>query len=132
MGEGADHVKRFHERRDAFVIGVCGGTASGKTSVCTAILEQLQGNGGRVIILSQDSYYRGLTPEEDARVEDYNFDHPDAFDGKLIENHLGRLKRKRPIEMPHYDFVTHQRTEETTHIYGADVILFEGILAFEE
>lgn len=90
-----------------------------------------QGNG-RVVILSQDSYYLGLTPEQNQEADDYNFDHPSAFDWELIEKHLAALKRKKPIEVPHYDFVTHQRTKETTHVYGADVVLFEGILAFSE
>jgi hypothetical protein len=141
----------------AFVIGVCGGTASGKTTVCKAILDQLSmslSGMGRVIIISQDSYYRGLSKEENDHVEDYNFDCPAAFDWQLIEQHLSLLKSKKPIDLPHYDFVTHQvslcivvcvfclcwwflmlqivflffskRTQETTHIYGADVILFEG------
>jgi uridine kinase len=82
------------------VIGVCGGTASGKTSVCKKILEQLKGNG-RVVILSQDSYYRGLSAEENATAETYNFDHPSAFDWKLIEDHLRRLKKKKRIDVPH-------------------------------
>jgi uridine kinase len=99
--------------------------------VCDRILEQLQGNQ-RVAILSMDSYYRGLSAEESAKADDYNFDHPDAFDWELIAKHLAQLKRKKPIEVPHYDFKTHARTGQTTSVYGADVILFEGILVFAE
>jgi len=120
---------------DAFVIGVCGGTASGKTSVCSKILEQLQKETGlsRVVILSQDSYYKDLAPEARANVANYNFDHPDAFDWDLIELHLTRLKHKKPIEVPHYSFVTHSRLpDKTTAIFSADVVLFEGILVFWE
>ena len=154
-GPGADR------RHSCLVIGVCGGTASGKTSVCNRILEELAGNG-RVVILSQvsrrrsrsraqfgraraisfcvffffrkrqDSYYRGLTEEEHASAATYNFDHPSAFDWELIEKHLDRLRRKKPIEVPHYDFATHSRTSETTKVYAADVVLFEGILTFAE
>lgn len=117
--------------RSAFIIGVCGGTASGKTSVCNKILAELEGNG-RVAIVNQDSYYRGLSAEENATAETYNFDHPSAFDWELIEQHLLLLKQKKPIDVPHYDFVTHQRSATTTRLYAADVILFEGILTFAE
>ena len=115
----------------AQIIGVCGGTASGKTSVCRKIHEMLSGNG-RVVILSQDSYYRGLTAEENATADTYDFDHPSAFDWDLIREHLARLGQRKPIDVPHYDFTTHKRTSETTTIYAADVVLFEGILSFSE
>lgn len=82
------------------------------------------------MILSQDSYYKGLSPEAHDAVDDYNFDHPDAFDWELIAKHLVALRQKKPIDVPTYDFVTHQRTGVTVNVYGADVVLFEGILAF--
>ncbi len=103
--------------------------------MCTKILEKLQSEAGlsRVVILSQDSYYKGLSPEASADAANYNFDHPDAFDWDLIEQHLGRLRQKKPIEVPHYSFVTHLRVPgKTTAIYSADVVLFEGILVFWE
>ncbi|KAL6850396.1 hypothetical protein ACP4OV_021023 [Aristida adscensionis] len=80
--------------RQPFVIGVSGGTASGKTTVCDMIIQQLHDH--RVVLVNQDSFYRGLTAEESARAQDYNFDHPDAFDTEQLLECMGELKRAQP------------------------------------
>lgn len=117
-------------RHKPFIIGVCGGTASGKTSVCQKIYELLDNQ--RVASISTDSFYRALTTEERSRVQDYNFDHPDAFDWDLIISTLKYLSQGKCVKIPQYDFTTHSRTQETIQIYGSvlDVILVEGILLF--
>jgi len=116
------------DREKTFIIGVSGGTASGKTTVCEAILSRLSDQ--RMAIISQDSFYRNLSPEELEHVHTHNFDHPDAFDWPAIADVLRGIKCGKPVEIPQYSFVTHMRQPETTSIYGTDVILFEGILAF--
>jgi len=119
------------DRKDwPFIIGVAGGTASGKTSVCNLIVNRLGIDNHRVAIISQDCFYKSLTEENHKHVVDYNFDHPDAFDWELIEETLLNLKQGRTVRIPHYDFVTHSRVaNEGTTICSIDVILFEGILA---
>lgn len=113
-------------RKSVFVIGVAGGTASGKTTVCDYIMQRLHDQC--VVMLSQDSFYRGLTPEEKANVKDYNFDHPDAFDTEALMECITKLKARQPVDVPEYDFKTHQRSEKTQHVMPADVVIIEGIL----
>jgi uridine kinase len=129
LGAWEEFVKK-RRKKEPFVIGVTGGTASGKTTVCEAILKKLENQ--RVCIISQDSFYRDL--DESALREvascNYNFDHPDAFDWPLIANILKTIKTGKRVDIPQYSFITHSRLKETTPIYGADVILFEGILSF--
>ncbi|KAM7410602.1 hypothetical protein PAMA_001843 [Pampus argenteus] len=86
----------------------------------------------QVAILSQDSFYRVLTPEQKAKAlkGQFNFDHPDAFDNDLIIATLWDIKEGKTVQIPVYDFVTHSRKEETVTVYPADVVLFEGILMF--
>lgn len=86
----------------------------------------------QVAILSQDSFYRVLTPEQKAKAlkGQFNFDHPDAFDNDLIIATLWDIKEGKTVHIPVYDFVTHSRKEETVTVYPADVVLFEGILMF--
>ncbi|KAF8780888.1 hypothetical protein HU200_000846 [Digitaria exilis] len=101
--------------RQPFVIGrvsrVSGGTASGKTTVCDMIIQQLHDH--RVVLVNQDSFYRGLTAEESARAQDYNFDHPDAFDTEQLLECMGQLKRAQPVNVPIYDFKKHRRCSES-------------------
>merc|ERR1712137_407006 len=113
-----------------FIIGVSGGTSSGKTTVCHKIVEEL--NIPWAVLLSQDSFYKVLTGPDLLRAErsEYNFDHPDSFDYELLVDTLKRLKKGQRVQVPIYDFVTHSRRNSKTVVYGADVILFEGILAF--
>ncbi|RHZ78191.1 hypothetical protein Glove_166g245 [Diversispora epigaea] len=112
-----------------YLVGVAGGTASGKTSVARRIIENL--NVPWVGFLSMDSFYKALTPEQkkDALNSNHNFDHPDAFDFDLLLQNLKDLKEGKRVEIPVYDFVTHSRIQQSTPIYGANVIIFEGIFA---
>jgi len=112
--------------KQTFLIGIGGGTASGKTSVCRAVVKQL--GLPWVQILSMDCFYRPLTESERANVDDYNFDHPNAFDWDLLLNVLQELKSGKAVKCPQYDFTTHSRKKEHTLMYGADVVLCEGIL----
>ena len=121
-----ERVERCGGGKEPFLIGVAGGTASGKTTVCDLIMHNLQEK--RVVLIAQDSYYRGLTPEEHDNVSSYNFDHPDAIDVKALVATLKALLLRNPVKVPVYDFVTHARVEETIAVEPADVIIIEGIL----
>ncbi|XP_069007076.1 uridine-cytidine kinase 2-A [Embiotoca jacksoni] len=132
-----DQAENDGSDRQPFLIGVAGGTASGKSSVCSKIMELLGQNEidhhqRQVAILSQDSFYRVLTPEQKAKAlkGQFNFDHPDAFDNDLIVATLWDIKEGKTVHIPVYDFVSHSRKEETVTVYPADVVLFEGILMF--
>lgn len=115
---------------EPFVIGICGGSASGKTSVAKKIIEEL--DVPWVTLLSMDSFYKVLSEDSHklAQNNDYNFDHPDAFDFDLLNSTLRRLKRGKRVEVPCYNFVTHSREKRTKIMYGANVIICEGILLF--
>ncbi|XP_024937099.1 uridine-cytidine kinase-like 1 isoform X2 [Cephus cinctus] len=110
---------------EPFVIGICGGSASGKTTVATKIIESL--DVPWVTLLSMDSFYKVLNEKqhEMAAHNEYNFDHPDAFDFELLKSTLQRLKEGRKVEVPIYNFVTHRRENRTKTMYGANVIIFE-------
>ncbi|XP_008311766.1 uridine-cytidine kinase-like 1 [Cynoglossus semilaevis] len=116
--------------KEAFVIGLCGGSASGKTTVANKIIEAL--DVPWVVLLSMDSFYKVLSKEEQelAAKNEYNFDHPDAFDFELLVNVLRKLKKGKSIKVPVYDFTSHCRRKEWKTVYGANVVVFEGILAF--
>lgn len=108
------------------IIGIAGGTGSGKTTVVQQIIEQLP--QGEVCIISQDSYYKDishLSYEERAAI---NFDHPQAIDFDLLEEHLKELKKGNSFEQPVYSFVEHNRTSETITTSPKKVIIVEGIL----
>ncbi len=112
------------------IIGICGGTGSGKTTIARKIMEAVKGES--VILVEQDSYYRNLEDMPlDARRQT-NFDHPDSIDSEMLVNHLKRLKGGQFIEMPVYDFVTHTRKSATEHIEPKSVVIVEGILIFSE
>lgn len=107
------------------VIGIGGGTASGKTTVARRIAEAL---GETATLLEQDSYYRELSGLAEKERREANFDHPDAFDVPLLTDHLRRLKANEPIEKPIYSFVHHNREPRTERLEPSRVILLEGIL----
>jgi uridine kinase len=112
------------------IIGICGGTGSGKTTVANRILESVSKD--EVVFLQQDSYYRNLDelPLDIRNV--VNFDHPDAIDNDLLVEHLRALKTGRAAEVPLYDFKTHSRREDTLHVEPQPIIIIEGILIFAE
>jgi uridine kinase len=110
------------------IIGIAGGTGSGKTTVARKIAEALP--EASVVFLDMDGYYRNfahLPMDERRRV---NWDHPEAFDLDLFVSHLGALSRGESIEKPVYDFATHLRSPRTERITAADVIVVDGILLF--
>lgn len=110
----------------ALVIGIAGGTGSGKTTVTKAILAHLDEE--RVAVLQHDSYYKdismygGLTPDR------INFDHPDSLETELFVRHIKDLKVGRVIEQPLYNFATHQRMKETKKVEPREIIIVDGIL----
>jgi uridine kinase len=106
-----ERVERCGGGKEPFLIGVAGGTASGKTTVCDLIMHNLQEK--RVVLIAQDSFYRGLTQHEHDNVERYNFDHPDAIDVHSLVSTLKQLLLRNPVKVPVYDFVTHARVEGT-------------------
>lgn len=109
------------------VVGLAGGTASGKTTVVEAICEAL--GSDRVAVMALDHYYRDLSALPLNERKTYNFDHPDAFDLPLILDHLQALERGESIRRPCYSFGLSVRTDETVQIESAPVIMVEGILA---
>nr|XP_028682994.1 uridine-cytidine kinase-like 1 isoform X16 [Macaca mulatta] len=120
------------QSKEAFAIGLGGGSASGKTTVARMIIEAL--DVPWVVLLSMDSFYKVLTEQqqEQAAHNNFNFDHPDAFDFDLIISTLKKLKQGKSVKVPVYDFTTHSRKRDWKTLYGANVIIFEGIMAFAD
>uniref|UniRef100_A0AC35TZI9 Uridine kinase n=1 Tax=Rhabditophanes sp. KR3021 TaxID=114890 RepID=A0AC35TZI9_9BILA len=115
-----------------YVIGICGGSASGKTSVARNIIKQL--GIPWITVLAMDSFYKVLNAEQHelASRDMYNFDTPDAFDFDLMETVFKRLLAGKSADVPVYNFTTHKREKNSIVMYGADVIIFEGILSFHK
>ncbi len=111
------------------IIGIAGGTGSGKTTLAERIIEEL--NEPNVFIIKQDAYYKSYSALSFDERKNINFDHPDAFDTPLLMKHLNNLKNDFPIDMPQYDFANHLRKKETILISPHKVIMLEGILVFE-
>ena len=112
---------------DIMVLGVAGGTGSGKTTLTRRLKERF---GDQISVISHDNYYKRqdhLTYDERCRT---NYDHPDAFDTDLMDEHLAALKRGETIYCPVYDFSEHNRSDDLLEIKPAPVILVEGILIF--
>lgn len=110
------------------LIGIAGGSGSGKTLVARTIVREL--GSDRVVIIDQDSYYRNLEDIPFRDREARNFDHPDAFDNELLKEHIRDLLAGRPIEQPVYDYAQHRRLPETRRIGEHLVVVLEGILIF--
>lgn len=110
------------------LIGIAGGSGSGKTLVAKTIYREL--GSDKVVIIDQDSYYKDLDdiPLKDRDLR--NFDHPDAFDSELLKTHMSELLAGRAIEQPVYDYTRHARTQETRTVGEHLVIVLEGILIF--
>jgi uridine kinase len=112
------------------VIGIAGGTGSGKTTVANVILDRV---GARhIAYLPHDAYYKDLQDLPKVQRTTINFDHPDSLDTQLLIFHIRQLKDGQAIDLPVYDFKTHSRTEQTLHVEPQPVILVEGILIFAE
>lgn len=110
-----------------FIIGIAGGTGSGKTTVVRKIIERLP--KGEVVVLPLDSYYKDSSNVPIEERQKINFDHPDAFDWPLLEQHLEMLKEGKSIEQPTYSYITCTREAQTIHVEPREVIIVEGILA---
>ena len=111
------------------VIGIAGGSGSGKTTVVNAIVERLQDK--HVVVIPQDSYYRDLGEMSEEEKRSHNFDHPDSIEWELLCEQLSELKKGRSIRQPVYSYITCRRSEsEYVHVEPADVIIIEGILIF--
>ena len=110
------------------IIGIAGGSGSGKTTVVKAITEQLK---ERVTVIPQDAYYKDLSHYSAQQKRDHNFDHPDSIDFELLCEQLQQLKDGKSVEQPVYSYITCSRSkEETVTVHPADVIIVEGILIF--
>lgn len=114
-------VKEEEEEKEMkpYIIGICGATCSGKTTVSNSIIEKCPD----AIIISQDNYYKGGNNET-------NYDVPEAIDFDLLNEHLEALRNGNSINMPTYDFSTHSRTKYTQYVEPANIIILEGILIF--
>lgn len=118
------------EKQRPIVIGVTGGSGSGKTTVSRAILDAFPNHS--LTMIQQDSYYKNqdhLTMDERKAT---NYDHPDAFDNDLMIDHLEKLLNWQAIEKPVYDFVNYTRSHETVHVEPKEVVIVEGILVLDD
>lgn len=112
------------------VIGIAGGTGSGKTTVVNKIIDSFP--AGEVSVIPQDSYYKDsshIPPEERSKI---NFDEPDAIEWTLLVDHLEKLKKGETIEMPTYSYITCTRQPETVTVHPTDVVIVEGILVLTD
>jgi uridine kinase len=112
------------------IIGISGGTGSGKTTVANGILETV--NAQDVAFIQQDSYYRNLKDLPLDYRQAVNFDHPDALDNDLLVHHIRKLKAGGSVELPIYDFKTHSRLNETMLIEPKPIVIIEGILIYAD
>lgn len=121
----------MQNNKQPIVIGIAGGSGSGKTTIAHEIYERLH-QDDHMLILTQDSYYKNnddLSMEERQKI---NYDHPDAFDMPLLTKQLKQLMNRQAVEMPVYDFTAHTRSKETIHTEPADIIILEGILVLSD
>lgn len=108
------------------VIGISGGSGSGKTTIVKKISEVHPD----LVCIPQDNYYRSAEYINNQNITAFNFDHPSAFDTDLIVDHLSKLREGNAVDMPLYDFVKHRRQEESVRIEPRKVIIFEGIMVY--
>ena len=113
-----------------FLIGIAGGTGSGKTTVANAIVKSV--GAERIAILSHDSYYRDFVDLPKDILDRQNFDHPDSLESELLVRHLKALKGGMVVETPIYDFKVHRRAAESRRVEPRKVILVDGILIYAE
>jgi uridine kinase len=113
-----------------FIIGIAGGTGSGKTTVVRKLIERLP--KGEVVVIPQDSYYNDSSHVPFEERQNINFDHPDAFEWPLLAKHIEMLKNGESIEQPIYDYITSSRQQETVHVDPREIIIVEGIMALHD
>ena len=113
-----------------FIIGIAGGTGSGKTTVVRKLIERLP--KGEVVVIPQDSYYKDSSHVPVEERQNINFDHPDAFEWPLLAKHIEQLKKGQAVEQPIYDYITSSRLKETVHVEPKEIIIVEGIMALRD
>ncbi|MDR3572888.1 MAG: uridine kinase [Anaerolineaceae bacterium] len=116
--------------QEPLVIGIAGGSGSGKTTVANVILQRVGAH--RIAYLPHDAYYRELIHLPPVQRAQVNFDHPDSLESDLLMRHILQLKKWQSVKLPIYDFTTHSRTSQTIPVEPQRVILVEGILIFAE
>ena len=114
---------------EQLVIGIAGGTGSGKTTVTQKILERLHIQQN-VVVIQHDAYYKDLSVYSGLTPDKINFDHPDSLETSLLISHVRGLKQRKTVQQPIYNFTTHSRLKETKELEPKDIILIEGILIF--
>jgi uridine kinase len=112
------------------VIGIAGGSGSGKSTVANVILSRA--GRGRLAYLPHDAYYRDLSRLDHIRRAEINFDHPDSLETELMIEHIKQLKAWKPVDLPVYDFSTHSRTQKSIRVEPSRVVIVEGILILVE
>jgi len=127
---GAQSATPLVHRTAPLVIGIAGGSGSGKTTVAQAILQRV--GSDRIAFLQHDSYYKDLTGLPPTQHAEINFDHPDSLETELLIQHIAALRNGTAVEVPIYDFSSDSRTTHTFTVYPQRVIIVEGILIFTE
>jgi uridine kinase len=110
--------------KEVKIIGITGGSGSGKSTIVRKISEVCSD----FVFIPQDNYYRSASYISNENITAFNFDHPDAFDMELLEEHLAMLKRYESIEMPLYDFVHHRRRDESVTVQPRPLVIIEGLM----
>lgn len=119
------------ELKRPIVIGIAGGSGSGKTTIAHEVA-RLINDDDHIITLTQDSYYKDNTGIPMSERKKINYDHPDAFDMPLLVAQINQLMHRKSVEMPVYDFTEHTRSSKTIHVEPADIIILEGILVLAD
>jgi len=117
-------------QRTPLLIGIAGGTGSGKTSVTSAIAAEFRSD--LILVVQHDSYYRDISEYGAVQPSEINFDHPRALETSLLIEHLSRLKAGQTVDQPVYDFSTHRRSTRTLRLQPRDVVIVDGILVLAE
>ncbi len=118
------------ERTKPVTLGIAGGSGSGKTTVATALIDQV--GADHIAVIAHDSYYKDLSHLPDTQRTQVNFDHPDSLDTSLMTEHIHSLQTGQTIAVPVYDFTIHERTAQTRTVQPRPIILVEGILILAE
>lgn len=121
-------IEPLTEKMNPLVIGIAGGTGSGKTSVTNKVLDHLERD--RVLVIQHDSYYKDISSYGGLAPSEVNFDHPDSLETSLLVEHISELRAGRGIDQPIYNFTTHERLASTKRLEPKEIIIIEGILIF--
>lgn len=125
----ASHTKK-HKSKTPVILGIAGGSASGKTTLANAIIREL--GHEHVSFIGHDSYYKELSHLSIEQRAEVNFDHPNALDTELLVQHIHQLKKGKPVEVPIYSFASHTRTANTELVAPKSIVIVDGILIFSE